>query len=264
MRQRTSTRHVIVRPADAQTRNKYRDFCSAALNYAVRDGWIERNPMQDVARASLRSRRLHVLRREDFYDNAEVAALLGQVADLHERCFYELGFDAGLRLPGEGLGLTWGETDFDAGVIRPYNNFIDGVIGDPKTLAPIGIPMTPRLRADLREIQSRGQLVGPKDPVFIDENGRVLPEKKLRRRFAEAASRAALKTIPMYNARHSFGTALARSGKVDIRTIQQLMRHSHIATTQQYMAYAPQPDLAERMAEALAPPHDAARSRTVA
>jgi hypothetical protein len=56
----------------------------------------------------------------------------------------------------------------------------------------------------------------------------------------------------MYNLRHSFGTALAREG-VDIRTIQGLMRHSRLTTTEQYMAYAPQPELAERMTRALDP-----------
>jgi site-specific recombinase XerD len=56
----------------------------------------------------------------------------------------------------------------------------------------------------------------------------------------------------MYNARHSFGTALARNG-VDVRTISGLMRHSRLATTEQYMAYAPQPDLAVRISAALSP-----------
>jgi site-specific recombinase XerD len=65
-------------------------------------------------------------------------------------------------------------------------------------------------------------------------------------------ARAGLKPIPMYNLRHSFGTGLALGG-IDIRTISGLMRHDRISTTEQYMAYAPQPDLAERLARALSP-----------
>jgi hypothetical protein len=56
----------------------------------------------------------------------------------------------------------------------------------------------------------------------------------------------------MYNLRHSFGTTLARNG-IDIRTVQALMRHDRLSTTEQYMAYSPRPDLAELIARALDP-----------
>jgi hypothetical protein len=56
----------------------------------------------------------------------------------------------------------------------------------------------------------------------------------------------------MYNLRHSFGTTLARRG-VDVRTIQALMRHDRLTTTEQYMAYRPQPELADQITRALDP-----------
>jgi hypothetical protein len=56
----------------------------------------------------------------------------------------------------------------------------------------------------------------------------------------------------MYNLRHSFGTTLARSG-VDVRTIQALMRHDRLTTTEQYMAYSPRPELADQITRALDP-----------
>ncbi len=40
----------------------------------------------------------------------------------------------------------------------------------------------------------------------------------------------------MYNLRHSFGTILA-ANNINIRTIQALMRHTRITTTEQYLAY---------------------------
>jgi hypothetical protein len=74
----------------------------------------------------------------------------------------------------------------------------------------------------------------------------------LRDAFKAAQQAAGLKPIKMYNLRHSFGTTLARNG-VDIRTIQALMRHDRLSTTEQYMAYSPRPDLAEQIARALDP-----------
>jgi SRSO17 transposase len=61
-----------------------------------------------------------------------------------------------------------------------------------------------------------------------------------------------LKPIKMYNPRHSFGTSLAAKG-VDVRTIQALMRHTRLNTTEQYMAYAPRPELANQITRALDP-----------
>ena len=77
-------------------------------------------------------------------------------------------------------------------------------------------------------------------------------ERPLRDAFKIAVQEADLKPIKMYNLRHSFGTTLARNG-VDIRTIQALMRHDRLSTTEQYMAYSPRPDLAEQLARALDP-----------
>jgi hypothetical protein len=76
--------------------------------------------------------------------------------------------------------------------------------------------------------------------------------KWMRDAFKHAQREAALKPIPMYNLRHSFGTTLASSG-VDVRTIQALMRHDRLTTTEQYLAYAPQPDLADQITRALDP-----------
>jgi Phage integrase family len=60
------------------------------------------------------------------------------------------------------------------------------------------------------------------------------------------------KPIKMYNLRHSFGTSLAAKG-IDVRTIQALMRHKRLGTTEQYMAYSPRPELADQIARALDP-----------
>jgi integrase len=113
------------------------------------------------------------------------------------------------------------------------------------------IPMTTELYEALRRLYQRGYRTGVDDLVFTrDAGGRPVSEKELREAFKAAAVAAGLKLIPMYNARHSFGTQLAREG-VPQRTIQGLMRHERQETTQQYMAYAPQADLAERMDAAL-------------
>jgi integrase len=250
---RSQTRWLWCTPAAAQTRNKYRDLLAAVLDFARREGWIASNPLDDVRRSSRKADRERILRRDDFYDPDEIARLLEHAPGEFEEAFWLCGFHAGLRLPGEGLGLRWGAVDFDAGVLRVYDNWVRNEADTTKTSDSAPVPMTPRLQGALAKLKQRGFRTADDDHVFTrDLLGRPAAERQLRDAFKRSQAVAGLKAIPMYNARHSFGTSLARNG-VDVRTISALMRHDRLSTTEQYMAYAPQPELAGRIAQALAP-----------
>ncbi|UGS37201.1 tyrosine-type recombinase/integrase [Capillimicrobium parvum] len=240
-------------PAAVQTRNKYRDLLGAVLDFGCSEGWIDRNPLTHVRRTSRKGDRERILRRDDFYDPAEVARLLEQAPGRFPEAFWLCGFHAGMRLPGEALGLRWGAVDFVAGVIRVYDNWVRNAVDTTKTPDSAPIPMTPRLRDALLTLTARSYCTGDTDHVFTREVLRhPAGDRPLRDAFKAAQQAAGQKRIPMYNTRHSFGTGLAREGVV-VRTISALMRHDRLSTTEQYMAYAPQPDLARRIASALQP-----------
>jgi integrase len=236
---------MLVQPAAAQTRNEYRDVLSAALDYAVREGWIDVNPLAEVKRSSKRQERERVLRGDDFYDRSEIDRLLALAPGVFEEAFWLCGAHAGLRLPGEALGMKWGAVDFEAGVIRPYDNWVLGELDTTKTDDSEAIPMTPRLARALAKLKQRGYATADEDFVFAWELApeRPVSDRPLREAFKVARQQAGLKPIKMYNLRHSFGTRLAARG-VDVRTIQALMRHTRLSTIEQYMAYAPRPELA--------------------
>lgn len=245
---------MLVTPAAAQTRNTYRDILAASFDYAVREGWLDANPLASVKRASKRHDHDRILRRDDFYDPDEIDRLLRYAPSVFEEAFWLCGAHAGLRLPGEALGLRWGAVDFQTGVMRPYDNWVRNEMDTTKTSDSEAIPMTPRLTRALAQLRRRGYAIGEPDFVFVSELTRDSPvsERPLREAFKAAAHAAGLKPIRMYNLRHSFGTTLARNG-IDIRTVQALMRHDRLSTTEQYMAYSPRPDLAEQIARALDP-----------
>ena len=119
---------MLVEPAAAQTRNEYRDVLSAAFDFAVREGWIDVNPLAEIKRSNKRQERERVLRRDDFYDRDELARLLTHAPSVFEEAFWLCGAHAGLRLPGEALGMKWGAVDFEAGVLRPYDNWVLGAL----------------------------------------------------------------------------------------------------------------------------------------
>jgi integrase len=245
---------MLVTPAAAQTRNTYRDILAASLDYAVRETWLDVNPLASVKRASKRHDHERILRRDDFYDTDEIDRLLEHAPGVFEEAFWLCGAHAGLRLPGEALGLRWGAVDFQTGVMRPYDNWVRNEMDTTKTSDSEAIPMTPRLTRVLERLRRRHYATGDEDFVFVSELTWDSPvsERPLRDAFKPAAQEAGLKPIKMYNLRHSFGTTLARSG-VDVRTVQALMRHDRLNTTEQYMAYSPRPELADQIARALDP-----------
>ncbi len=104
VKQRRTRPWMLVTPAAAQTRNTYRDILAASFDYAVREGWLEANPLAVVKRASKRHDHERILRRDDFYDPDEIDQLLRQAPGVFEEAFWLCGAHAGLRLPGEALG----------------------------------------------------------------------------------------------------------------------------------------------------------------
>jgi integrase len=190
-----------------------------------------------------------------------VNRLLERAPSVREQAFWPLGADAGLRLPGEGLGLRKGAVDFHANVIRVHDNWVRNAPDTTKTSDSEAIPMTPHLARAFAKVVARDYATRNEDFVFAGEdNEGPVSERSMCRAFKLAEKRAGLKRIKMYNLRHSFGTTLAQN-VIDIRTIQALMRHRRITTTEQYMAYRPQPELAVQLMRAL-DPHNASENPT--
>jgi integrase len=250
---RTTKPWMLAAAAAAQTRNTYRDVLGAVFDYAVRQRWLEANPLAEVKRSNRKGDRERILRRDDFYDPDEVDQLLQHAPGVLEEAFWLLGAHAGFRLPGEAQGLTRGAVDFQAGVIRVHDNWVRNARDTTKTSDSEAIPMTPRLTRVLAAVMDRNAETDNNDLVFASElrDGPV-SERLIRDAFKLAQQKAGLKPIKMYNLRHSFGTTLARN-RVDVRTIQALMRHDRLTTTEQYMAYRPQPELADQITRALDP-----------
>jgi site-specific recombinase XerD len=114
--------------------------------------------------------------------------------------------------------------------------------------------MTPQLATALQRVRERDYATGDENYVFATalQPEKPAADKPLREAFKAARQAAGLKPIKMYNLRHSFGTTLA-ANNINVRTIQALMRHTRITTTEQYLAYQPQPQLNTQITEALEP-----------
>ncbi len=178
-------------------------------------------------------------RLPDVLKSAEIAELLdgigaGTPLDLRDRAMFELAYACGLRAE-EVVNLDRDAIDFDAELVR-----VEGK-GDKTRMVPLGEHARRALGAYLD--RGRPALSAPaerhhpgagpdrpasgQDALFISKSGRRLNTSDVRRRLKLREP-----THP-HALRHSFATHLLEGG-ADLRSIQELLGHATISTTQVY------------------------------
>ena len=89
------------------------------------------------------------------------------------------------------------------------------------------------------------------DLVFANPStGSPLDRSKVRKRFQAACRRAGVRVVRFHDLRHTFGTHVAKSGDVSMRTLQEWMGHRDAKTTLIYADYSPDPREAEIVSDA--------------
>jgi site-specific recombinase XerD len=133
---------------------------------------------------------------------------------VRNRALVELVYSAGLRA-SEAVGLNLGDVDFDREQLHVRGK------GGKERMVPLGEEAAHILARYLHE--ARPQLVrGAENAVFLSARGKRLDTSTLRRVFAHP-----------HRLRHAFATHLLEGG-ADLRTIQELLGHSSLSTTQLY------------------------------
>jgi site-specific recombinase XerD len=133
---------------------------------------------------------------------------------LRNRALVELVYSAGLR-SAEAVGLDLADVDFDQELVRVRGK------GGKERVVPLGEEAQHWLARYLRE--ARPALAsGALNAVFLSARGRRLDTSTLRRICPHP-----------HRLRHAFATHLIEGG-ADLRTIQELLGHSSLSTTQIY------------------------------
>lgn len=153
----------------------------------------------------------------------EVARVLERVSTLRERAAMEIAYGAGLRL-NEVLHLKL--TDIDSGqmIVR---------VDQGKGRKDRNVMLSPALLETLRAYWKQSR---PRDWLFPGHGGkRPLHPTIFERAFKRAKEAAHIsKPVTFHSLRHSFATHLLESG-VNVRTIQALLGHRSLGSTQRYM-----------------------------
>jgi integrase/recombinase XerC len=148
------------------------------------------------------------------------------VLGLRDRAMLELAYGAGLRV-SELCGLDLDSVDRSAGIVRVLGK------GNKERLVPVNPQALEALDAYLKR---RPELTKkkPTHALFLNFRGGRLTTRSVERHLSKHALKAGLsRHVTPHQLRHSFATHLLAGG-ADIRSIQELLGHSSLSTTQRY------------------------------
>ena len=164
--------------------------------------------------------------------HAEVTKLLESAKGsdpiaIRDRALLEVMYGCGLRA-SEAIGLDVGDVDLRHGFVRPHGQ------GSKDRVVPLGREAARAVERYLRS--SRPELTGerPQRKLFVNFRGGGLSRQGLYKIIQRHARDAGLeKKMSPHTLRHTFATHLL-SGGCDLRSVQEMLGHADVATTQLY------------------------------
>jgi integrase/recombinase XerC len=199
------------------------------FKFLVRQGRLSRNPGDLVASPKV-GRKLPTRLSENEVQKLMEATVEPTLRNLRDRAILELLYASGLRV-SELVGLNTDDMDASSQVVRVLGK------GQKERIVPFGRFAAAALETYLRQREARdrthrdarGHL-----PLFINRQGARLSARSVERllvryrRYLPPGRQMTPHTL-----RHSFATHLLENG-ADLRSIQELLGHSNLSTTQKY------------------------------
>jgi integrase/recombinase XerC len=204
------------------------------FRHLSRQGLVAGNPAAMVSTPKLDRRLPHPMPQHEVESLLD-SAFGSDPRDDRDRAILELLYATGIRV-GETVRADVGDLDLGGatgdGMLRVFGK------GRKERLVPIGSKAVMALR---RYLGSRGELAprlaapsGDRDALFLNARGGRLTDRSVRRILDARLQRAALaRDVSPHSLRHSFATHMLDAG-ADLRSIQELLGHASLSTTQKY------------------------------
>ena len=164
-----------------------------------------------------------------FLNQADVERLLSQPdpsteTGLRDRAILELMYSSGLRV-SEAVGMQIKDIDLDGGVLTTTGK------GSKTRRVPVGKSAAEWVKSYLAHRRKHDNTEA--QSLFVAPNGRPLNRQLIHAMIKEYAEKCGLEGVSPHTLRHSFATHLVQN-RADIRSVQQMLGHADISTTQIY------------------------------
>jgi integrase/recombinase XerD len=144
---------------------------------------------------------------------------------LRDRALYELIYSSGLRV-SEAVALNVQDCSFSEGIVRLRGK------GNKERMVPFGGEAALWLKRYLEEVRPGLLKSGRSPALFLGRTGKRLSRKGMWRNYAAVTGLAGTGS-KLHTLRHSYATELLAGG-ADLRSVQELLGHADLATTQIY------------------------------
>lgn len=164
-----------------------------------------------------------------FLNQSDIETLLSQPdvsteTGVRDRAILELMYASGLRV-SEAVDVKLSDIDLDAGILTTIGK------GSKTRRVPVGSSAVEWLKSYLT-LRRRKQNIEVQN-LFVTPFGRPINRQIIYHFIREYAEKCGLEGVSPHTLRHSFATHLIQN-RADIRSVQQMLGHSDISTTQIY------------------------------
>lgn len=193
--------------------------------FHVREGTVEKNPAEDIRSPKLPKNLPRVLTKDDA--NVLMEFPEGHTSiPLRDRAILETLYSTGARV-SEAVGLNLGDLNQSDGLVHLRGK------GRKERIVPIGDVALQAIQTYQASLKRAAGTDRPATPLFLNLRGGRLTARSVARLVARYSSRLAGGAVSPHALRHSYATHLLDEG-ADLRSIQEMLGHASLSTTQRY------------------------------
>ena len=212
--------------AEKLSENSKRRLISAVrgfYKFLMFDGHVNKNPAEDLAAPQ---KGVYLPR---FLNRNEIESLLAAPDTstengLRDRAILELMYASGLRV-SEAANLKINDVDLDSGIVTTTGK------GSKTRRVPVGASAIEWIKSYLALRRKKENI--EIDNMFVNANGSPINRQSIYLSITDYAEKCGLEGVSPHTLRHSFATHLVQNS-ADIRSVQQMLGHADISTTQIY------------------------------
>ena len=218
-------KHLVEEGINERSISRVISCLKSFYKFLLIDKVVIKNPMENIEIPKLKKSLPHTLSEEEVNNLLEVPLI--DAFSYRNKAMLEVLYATGIRV-SELVSLKMGDIDFENAILRTMGK------GSKERIVPLGEYALNYLTIYVRNYRQSLLKKEYSDYLFLNNHGKQLTRQGFFKIIKARAKEARIeRELSPHILRHSFATHLLNHG-ADLRSIQELLGHSDISTTQIY------------------------------